>query len=53
MRDNAELDEGQLLGAVTDDLILDVSQCLQLHGGVGGSQSADELGGGLRNRRRN
>lgn len=52
MGDNAELDEGQLLGAVTDDLVLDVSQCLELHGSVGGGQSADELRGRLGNRRR-
>lgn len=52
MGDNAELNEGKLLGAVSDDLILDVSQCLEANGGVGGGQSADEVGGGLGNGRR-
>lgn len=52
MGDNAELDEGKLLSAVTDDLIFDVSQCLEVNGGVSNSQSGDEVRGGLGNRRR-
>ena len=52
MGDNAELDEGQLLGAISNDLVLDVSQGLQLDGGIGGRQPSDELGRRLGSRRR-
>lgn len=54
--DQAELDEGKLLGAVTDDAILEVAESLDLDLGVGRGEAGEEVGvvarGGRRGRRR-
>lgn len=47
--DGAELDVGELLGAVADDLVLDLTNGFELDFAVGGGESVeDQIGGGRR-----
>lgn len=52
--DGAELDVGELLGAVADDLVLDLSDGLELDLAIGGGNGEkaveDEIGGGASGR---
>lgn len=40
--DGAELDVGELFGPVSDDVILDLSDCFEFHVGIGGGKALQD-----------
>ena len=43
-RDETELDEGELFGAIADDAVLELAESLELDLGVGRAEAGEEIG---------